>query len=71
LGGGEWLGYPKVGANYYNAWWRDLSKGRFGISISPDDWTAPVPVGKPIEIDVTTTGACGYNRLCMRASICR
>eukprot|EP01047_Picozoa_sp_COSAG01_P046186 COSAG01_NODE_4315_length_5140_cov_5.930768_4_plen_177_part_00 len=48
-------GFPKVGTHYYNAWWRDFSRGTVGVSISPDDWTAPVPVGKPIEIDVTTT----------------
>lgn len=50
-------GFPKVGTQYYNAWWRDLSRGTVGVSISPDDWTAPVPVGKPTEIDVTTTAA--------------
>ena len=49
-------GFPKVGTGYYRAWWRDLPKGPagFGVSISPDDWTAPTAVGKPIEVRVTT-----------------
>lgn len=47
-------GFPKVGTGYYKAWWRDLTKGSFGVSVSPDDWTAPTQVGKPIEVRVTT-----------------
>lgn len=49
-------GFPKVGTGYYKAWWRDLLKGpgHFGVSLSPDDWTAPTAVGKPIEVRVTT-----------------
>ena len=48
-------GFPKVGANYYRAWWRDLTAGTVSVDVSPDDWTAPVAVGAPIEIRVTTT----------------
>lgn len=45
-----------MGTGYYKAWWRDLAKGatNFSVSISPDDWTAPTQVGKPIEVRVTT-----------------
>ena len=50
-------GFPKVGANYYRAWWRDLSAGTVSVDVSPDDWTAPVAKGSPIEIRVTTTAA--------------
>jgi beta-galactosidase len=49
-------GFPKVGTGYYKAWWRDLARGptHFGVSLSPDDWTAPTRTGKPIEVRVTT-----------------
>eukprot|EP01052_Picozoa_sp_SAG31_P006483 SAG31_NODE_299_length_18114_cov_3.533777_2_plen_321_part_00 len=50
-------GFPKVGANYYRAWWRSVAEGCEEVGISPNDWTAPVAVGTTIEVRVTTCAA--------------
>lgn len=53
-------GFPKDGVGYYNAWWRDgpdCSSDAVSLAVSPGDWTAPVPVGSPIDVVVTTCAA--------------
>jgi beta-galactosidase len=56
-------GFPKDHAGYYRAWWRDGAACAAGdgkstsISISPSDWTAPVPVGSTLDVVVMTCGA--------------
>ena len=57
-------GFPKDGTGYYKAWWHDgpncsaVQKsgggGAISLSISPGDWTAPVPIGTPIDVVATT-----------------
>ena len=75
-------GFPKDGAGYYRAWWRDgpecstgasaststsasagsiaatdgqlEDKEEVSLSISPNDWTQPVPDNTPIDVVVTT-----------------
>ena len=75
-------GFPKDGAGYYTAWWRDGPEcggdgggdrrdshaasahednggaaASASLSISPNDWTQPVPNGTPIDVVVTTCAA--------------
>ena len=56
-------GFPKDGVGYYFAWWRSdapgpcddpSAPGGVPLAVSPSEWTAPVPVGAPIDVTVTT-----------------
>lgn len=49
-------GFAKDGVGYYNAWWREDTKCDT-ISISPNQWTDPVPVNSDITVHVTTCAA--------------
>ncbi len=48
-------GFPKDRAAYYSAWWgggtasSPVGGARF-ILVSPQDWSAPVPVGQPVHV---------------------
>lgn len=52
-------GFAKDGVGYYKAWWKDgLCAANGGsISISPNEWTAPVPTNTPIDVVVHTCAA--------------
>jgi hypothetical protein len=60
---GNWdnCGFPKQGVGFLHSWWRDFPAGCSGENvhafISPDDWTAPVAVGSPVDVVVTTCAA--------------
>ena len=49
----DMAGFAKDSVGYYEAWWREDATC-VGISISPAEWTAPVAVGTPITVHVTT-----------------
>lgn len=52
----DMAGFAKDSVGYYEAWWRDADACT-GISISPSEWTAPVAIGTPITVHVTTCAA--------------
>lgn len=52
----DMAGFAKDSVGYYEAWWRDADACT-GISISPSEWTAPVAIGTPINVHVTTCAA--------------
>eukprot|EP00041_Stephanoeca_diplocostata_P034010 m.1140353 g.1140353 ORF g.1140353 m.1140353 type:complete len:917 (+) comp24445_c0_seq4:86-2836(+) len=47
-------GFAKDSAGYYEAWWRECTADTVGISISPNEWTAPASVNASVTIYVTT-----------------
>ena len=42
-------GFPKDAYYYYEAWWANNASS---LHLSPQDWTAPVPEGDPIDVYV-------------------
>jgi beta-galactosidase len=52
-------GFAKDASGYYEAWWRDADAqgacaGAASVGVSPRDWTAPVPVGSPVQVIVAS-----------------
>jgi beta-galactosidase len=44
-------GFPKDSAGYYQAWWRSgPAQNCSAVYLSPTDWTAPVPIGAPVDV---------------------
>lgn len=56
------VGFPKDSVGYYRAWWLDTDpitnqcklNQNISLTISPNDWTEPVPIGSTIDIYVFT-----------------